>query len=119
MFGPPGHAYGYFIYGMHHCMNVVTEGEGQGATGLLRPLEPVKNILGRISEPGLLCRAITIDKRLNTHDLLSDNFHITTAPKAESFVIGKRPRIGVVYAGAGVNRHLRFYIRGNPFLSRP
>lgn len=119
MFGPPGHAYVYFIYGMHHCMNVVTESEGRGAAVLLRALEPVKNILGRTCGPGLLCRALGIDKRLNTHDLLSDNFHITTSPKAEPFVIEKGPRIGVAYAGAWANRHLRFYIRGNPFISRP
>jgi DNA-3-methyladenine glycosylase len=119
MFGPPGHAYVYFIYGMHYCMNVVTESEGRGAAVLLRALEPVKNILGRTCGPGLLCRALGIDKRLNTHDLLSDNFHITTPPKAEPFVIEKGPRIGVAYAGAWANRPLRFYIHGNPFISRP
>jgi len=118
MFGPPGHAYVYFIYGMHHCMNVVTEGEGRGAAVLLRALEPVKNIGGRTCGPGLLCRAMEIDKRLNAHDLLSDNFHIAAAPKAEPFVIVKRPRIGVAYAGAWAKRHLRFYISGNPFVSR-
>ena len=119
MFGPPGHAYVYFIYGMHHCMNVVTESEGHGAAVLLRALEPVKNVVGRTCGPGLLCRALEIDKRLNAHDLLSDDFHITTSPKAEPFVIVKRPRIGVAYAGVWANRHLRFYIRGNPFVSRP
>lgn len=119
MFGPPGHAYVYFIYGMHHCMNVVTEAEGRGAAVLLRALEPAKNIVGRTCGPGLLCRAMAIDKRLNAHDLRSDNFHITTSPKAEPFVIVKRPRIGVAYAGGWAKRHLRFYIRGNPFISRP
>jgi DNA-3-methyladenine glycosylase len=117
MFGPPGHV--YFIYGMHHCMNVVTESEGRGAAVLLRALEPVKNISGRTCGPGLLCRALGIDKRLNAHDLLSDNFHITYSPNAEPFVIGKGPRIGVAYAGAWANRHLRFYIRDNPSISRP
>jgi DNA-3-methyladenine glycosylase len=119
MFGPPGHAYVYFIYGMHYCMNVVTEGEGRGAAVLLRALEPVKNLVGRTCGPGLLCRAMAIDKRLNADDLLSDSFHITTSPMAEPFVIVKRPRIGVAYAGAWAKRHLRFYIRGNPFISGP
>ena len=62
---------------------------------------------------------MAIDKRLNAHDLRSDNFHITTSPKAKPFVIVKRPRIGVAYAGGWAKRHLRFYIRGNPFISRP
>jgi DNA-3-methyladenine glycosylase len=119
MFGPPGHAYVYFIYGMLHCMNVVTESEGRGAAVLLRAREPVKSILSRTCGPGLLCRALEIDKRLNAHDLLSDNFHITASPKAEPFVIEKGPRIGVAYAGDWANRHLRFYIRGNPCISRP
>lgn len=118
MFGPPGYAYVYFIYGMYHCMNVVTERAGHGAAVLLRALEPVKNLEGRTCGPGLLCRAMAIDQHLNAHDLLSANFHIAASPKAEPFVIAKRPRIGVDYAGQWAKRHLRFYIRGNPFVSR-
>ncbi len=119
MFGPPGYAYVYFIYGMYHCMNVVTERAGHGAAVLLRALEPVKNLEGRTCGPGLLCRAMAIDQRLNAHDLLSANFHIAASPKAEPFVIAKRARIGVYYAEQWAKRHLRFYIRGNPFVSRP
>jgi len=65
MFGPPGHAYVYFIYGMHYCMNVVTEREGRAAAVLLRAVEPVKNLAGRSGGPGLLCRTMKIDRRLN------------------------------------------------------
>ncbi len=119
MFGPPGHAYVYFVYGRHYCMNVVTESETPGAAVLLRALEPVKNTLGRTCGPGLLCRALEIDKCLNAHDLLSDNFYLSTSPRADPFVIMKRPRIGVAYAGGWAKRCLRFYIRGNPFISRP
>ncbi len=118
MFGPPGRAYVYFIYGMYHCMNVVTEREGHASAVLLRAIEPVRNVEGRTSGPGLLCRAMHIDRRLNDHDLLSDDFYIAEPPKARSFVIVKRPRIGVDYAGHWAKRHLRFYIKGNPFVSR-
>jgi DNA-3-methyladenine glycosylase len=119
MFGPPGRAYVYFIYGMHHCMNVVTEREGHASAVLLRALEPVKNVTGRTGGPGLLCRALQIDRRLNAHDLLSDNFFIAAPPKAGPLVIVKRPRVGVDYARHWARRHLRFYIKGNPFVSRP
>src|SRR5690606_3072439 len=58
MFGPPGHAYVYLIYGMHHCMNVVTEPDGTGAAVLLRALEPVANLAVSASGPGRLCKAM-------------------------------------------------------------
>ena len=119
MFGPPGHAYVYFIYGMHHCMNVVTEAEGHASAVLLRAVEPVKNIAGRTCGPGLLCRALRIDRRLNAHDLLSDNFFIARPPGRGPVAIVKRPRVGVDYARHWARRHLRFYIKGNPFVSRP
>ena len=118
MFGPSGYAYVYFIYGKHFCMNVVTEGEGRGAAVLLRALEPVKNLAGRTCGPGLLCRAMAIDKRLNAHDLLSDDFYIAAAPDVGPIMIVKRARIGVAYAGVWAKRQLRFYIRGNAFVSR-
>jgi DNA-3-methyladenine glycosylase len=118
MFGPPGHAYVYLIYGMYHCMNVVTEREGHASAVLLRAIEPVENVKGRTCGPGLLCRAMKIDRQLNAHDLLSDNFYIAAPAKAESFAIVKRPRIGVDYAKHWAKRHLRFYIKDNPFVSR-
>ncbi|MBI3414047.1 MAG: DNA-3-methyladenine glycosylase [Verrucomicrobia bacterium] len=118
MFGPPGHAYVYQIYGMYFCLNVVTEREGHGAAVLLRALEPIKNVEGRTQGPGLLARALAIDKRLNTHDLLSDDFFIAAPPTADPIAIVARPRIGVDYAGHWAKRRLRFYIKGNPFVSR-
>ena len=119
MFGPPGHAYVYFIYGMYHCMNVVTEREGHASAVLLRAIEPVRHVRGRTCGPGLLCRALHIDRRLNAHDLLGDNFYIAVPTKAEPVVIVKRPRVGVDYARHWAKRHLRFYIKNNPFVSRP
>jgi len=119
MFGPPGHAYVYFIYGMYFCMNVVTEQAGHASAVLLRAIEPVKNIKGRTCGPGLLCRAMHIDRRLNGHDLLSDDFYIAAASQVVRFRIVKSPRVGVDYARHWAKRHLRFYIKGNPFVSRP
>ena len=119
MFGPPGHAYVYLIYGVYHCMNVVTEHAGHGAAVLLRAVEPVKNLAGRTQGPGLLCRALDIDRRLNAHDLLSDDFFLAAPDDGEKIRIARGPRIGVDYAGHWAKRRLRFYIKGNPFVSRP
>ena len=118
MFGPPGHAYVYLIYGMYYCMNVVTQAEGKASAVLLRALEPVKNVAGRTQGPGLLCSAMDIDRRLNGHDLLSTNFFIADDGYAVTAAIIKRPRIGVDYAGHWAKRLLRFYLRGNPYVSR-
>ncbi len=117
MFGPPGHAYVYFIYGMYFCMNVVTEREGHASAVLLRALESVKNI-ERANGPGLLCRAMKIDKKLNGRDLLSEDFFIAAPDKSEIFKTVKRPRIGVDYAKHWARRHLRFYIKGNSSVSK-
>lgn len=119
MFGPPGHAYVYMIYGMYYCMNVVTQPEGHASAVLLRAVEPVQNVAGRSQGPGLLCKALHIDKALNGHDLLSDDFYIAAAATAETLAIVKRPRVGVDYAGPWAKRLLRFYIRANPFVSKP
>jgi DNA-3-methyladenine glycosylase len=119
MFGPPGHAYVYFIYGMYFCMNVVTEREGHASAVLLRAIEPVKNVEGRTCGPGLLCRAMKIDRKFNGHDLLSSNFFIAAPSESEIFSTIKRPRVGIDYAKHWAKRHLRFYIKGNPFISRP
>lgn len=118
MYGPPGHAYVYLIYGMHHCMNVVTEPEGHGAAVLLRAVQPIENIEGATNGPGLLCRTLGIDKQLNGHDLLSDDFYIAEPTQAERFDIVARPRIGVGYAGLWADAVLRFYIAGNPYVSK-
>lgn len=119
MFGPPGYAYVYLIYGMHHCMNVVTEREGNGAAVLLRAVEPVKNIKGRTSGPGLLSRAFGITRQLNGHDLLSPDFFVAESGARQEIKIVKRGRVGVDYAGVWAGKLLRFYIRDNPFISRP
>lgn len=118
MFGPPGYAYVYMIYGMYYCMNVVTEREGHASAVLIRAVEPIKNIDTRTQGPGLLCKAMHIDKHLNAHDLLSSNFYIARDNKKTSHTIIARPRIGVDYAGEWAKKPLRFYIKGNRFVSR-
>jgi DNA-3-methyladenine glycosylase len=119
MFGPPGHAYVYLVYGMHCCMNVVTERDGHASAVLLRAVEPVKNLEGSTRGPGRLCRAMEIDRRLNGCDLLGDDFFLVDPGDAAPPRVVERPRVGVDYAGRWAKRHLRFYIRGNPFVSRP
>lgn len=118
MFGPPGYAYVYMIYGMYYCMNVVTEREGHASAVLLRAIEPVKNVNGRTQGPGLLCKSMEIDRRLNAHDLLSNDFYIGDRLNNEQLVIVNRPRVGVAYAKHWQRRLLRFYIKGNPFVSK-
>ena len=119
MFGPPGHAYVYFIYGMYYCMNVVTEPEGHASAVLLRAAEPVENLLGKSNGPGLLCRSMAIDRQQNGCDLLSDDLFITAPDTTETFTFARRPRIGVDYAKHWARRLLRFYIKGNAHISRP
>jgi DNA-3-methyladenine glycosylase len=119
MFGPPGYAYVYLIYGMHHCVNVVTGSEGHGAAVLIRAVEPVLNIHERTSGPGLVCRAMQIDLRLDGCDLLGDRLFIASDEQTPEFSIARSHRIGVGYAGSWARRLLRFSIRNNPFVSRP
>lgn len=119
MFGPPGRAYVYFIYGMYHCLNVVTEPAGHAAAVLIRALEPVAHITGPTNGPGRLCRALGIDRQWNGRDLLGRDFHIAAPDREPPVRIVERPRVGVDYAGHWARRHLRFYIRDNPFVSRP
>lgn len=134
LFGPPGHAYVYLIYGMYHCFNTVT---GNGSGVLLRALEPVRNIEGRTQGPGLLCRSMGIDKShygydltrdrdlardsdlTGDHDLAGPALYVGELPGAPRPAIVSRPRIGVAYAKHWARRKLRFYIRGNAFISKP
>lgn len=119
MFGPPGFAYVYLIYGIHHLINVVTgPGENPSAV-LLRALEPVRNIYDKTRGPGLVCRAMHIDRQMNGSDVTVGSLYFaadSTGP--EGFEITEKPRIGVDYAGTWAKKPLRFYIRDNPFISR-
>lgn len=118
MFGPPGHAYVYLIYGMYHCFNIVTESAGIGAAVLIRAVEPIANITGRTSGPGLLCKSMMMDKTLNGSDLLSENLFIAKSKSIDPGRVVEKPRIGVPYAKEWADKLLRFYIQGNAFISK-
>ncbi|TAM89607.1 MAG: DNA-3-methyladenine glycosylase, partial [Candidimonas sp.] len=119
MFGPPGHVYVYLVYGLHHCMNVVTEPAGIGTAVLLRALEPVMNLSANTNGPGRLCKAMGIDLAHYGHDLCGDTLYIAEPPQAEAFSIVECPRVGVDYAGDDwAHKPLRFYIEGNKFVSK-
>jgi DNA-3-methyladenine glycosylase len=103
---------------MHNCMNIVTEPEGNGAAVLLRAIEPVENVAGNTRGPGLLCKALKIDRSLNGADLCGDELYVARPVRKPCVNIVHRPRIGVDYAGAWAHELLRFYIEGNPWISR-
>ncbi|MGH8202201.1 MAG: DNA-3-methyladenine glycosylase [Steroidobacteraceae bacterium] len=119
MFGPPGHAYVYFIYGFWHCLNVVTAAEGVPHAVLLRALEPVSDLDDKTWGPGLLCRAMHIDKRLNGADLCGNTLWLERPPASSRQLprIARSARIGVDYAGAWARRPWRFYDRDSRYVS--
>jgi len=123
MFGPPGHLYVYLIYGMHHCMNVVTETHGVAGAVLLRAAEPVTGFDGGakrpLTGPGKLCAGLDITRADNGHDLVAGGDFFLADDGARPPKRARSARIGVDYAGAWAARLLRFYVPGNPYVSRP
>jgi DNA-3-methyladenine glycosylase len=119
MYGPPGHGYVYLIYGMYHCLNLVTEAEGFPAAVLIRAVEPHAGITGRTQGPGLVCRAMGIDLALNGADLCTANGSLHVEPRrGPAPPVGVSARVGVEYAGEWARKPWRFYLPGNPFVSR-
>ena len=131
MYGPPGHAYIYFIYGMHHCFNVVTEEEGFPAAVLIRALEPLEGLKwmrryrsGRPDDqltngPGKLCAALAIDRTLNSVDLCTSQvFFIEEGRTIADEEIAASPRIGIKSDEVARSMPWRFYIKGNRCVSR-
>ena len=117
MFGPPGYAYVYFIYGFWNCLNVVTAQEGVPHAVLLRALEPLEGLRDKTWGPGLLCRAMHVDRRLNGVDLLGAQLWIEKPRRAPRVAIGRSARIGVDYAGVWARRPWRFYDRASCYVS--
>jgi len=132
MYGPPGHAYVYFTYGMHWMLNVVTEAEGRPGAVLIRAIEPVEGIEriraarpGRkerewTSGPARLCVALEIDGRLNGTDLVEGgDLVIEPGREVPDGDVRRGPRIGIDYASPRDRRApWRFWVEGNPHVSR-
>ena len=128
MFGPPGHAYIYLIYGTYYCFNVVSGPEGIGEAVLIRALEPLegiekmqrrrgtKDVHNLCSGPGKLVIALGIPRDINFHPLTRRPLYITDLPgKPAPEDIVATPRIGLSVA---CDVKLRFYLKGSRFASR-
>lgn len=125
-----GHAYVYFTYGMHWCLNVVTQESDLAEAVLLRAAEPVRGIeemrrrrpkakkdTDLMSGPGKICMALDIDRRLDGESLRGETLWLTAGgPVLESEIIVS-PRIGVENAGDAAAWPLRFFLRGNRHVS--
>jgi DNA-3-methyladenine glycosylase len=126
-----GHAYVYFTYGMHWCLNVVTQERDLAEAVLLRAAEPVRGIeemrrrrpkakkdTDLMSGPGKICMALDIDKRLDGESLRGESLWLTAAaPLVVESEIAVSTRIGVDNAGESAAWPLRFFLRGNRHVS--
>jgi len=128
MFGPPGHLYVYFTYGMHFCMNVVTGRIGEGSAVLLRAGEPLEGaeVMARrrgtgnprllCAGPARMCRAFGIARAHNGRDLVAgEGMWLERGPAVPAGVVEAGPRVGI---RDGTDRRWRFFLRGDPFVSR-
>ena len=126
MFGPAGRLYVYFTYGLHHCCNIVTGQPGYGSGVLIRALEPLdshqllearRGVSGVniTNGPGKLCQALGIDLNMNGHDLARQPLRLLYAPLIDGEEISSSPRIGISKAR---DIHRRYFIAGNPYVSR-
>jgi DNA-3-methyladenine glycosylase len=126
MWGEGGHAYVYFVYGMHFCMNVVTQREGVPEAVLLRagvPEEPKRRISlkvkrGEASGPAKLCAYLDVTTALSGASLSGPELVLSRGPRT-TFEIVSGPRVGVDYAGDAAAWPLRFAIAGSPAVTRP
>jgi DNA-3-methyladenine glycosylase len=128
IFGPPGYAYVYFIYGMYECLNMVCEPAGTAGCTLIRALEPLdgldwmrrrrpaaRKVEDLASGPGKLTLAMGITRAQNGADLTRGSLVVRRAAEIRKFEIDVGPRVGITKCAA---LPLRFSIRGNPFVSR-
>jgi DNA-3-methyladenine glycosylase len=127
MYGEPGHAYIYFTYGNHYCLNVTTQKAGTPGAVLLRALQPIEGVrlmarfrpnvpdMELTNGPGKLTKALAIDKSLNMQDMTTDGPLFVTDPSGADLEIWCSTRVGI---GEGQDKRWRFYIKGNPYVSR-
>jgi len=116
MFGDAGHLYVYLVYGLHHCLNVVTEGPGRGSAVLLRAAEPLEGLEGRdvCRGPGRLARALGLDLAFDGADLTRGaEVWLERGERPASIAVG--PRVGITKAA---ERPWRYVIEGDPWVSR-
>ena len=120
LYGPPGHAYVYLIYGMYDCFNVVCCGEGKGHAVLVRGVEPVRGIKEgvRTDGPGRLARALGITRKDDTADLV-ESPDLFVAPRTKRPRIAVSARVGVGYAGEIADAPWRFFDAASRHVSRP
>ncbi len=121
MWGPGGHAYVYFVYGMHHCLNVVTKEEGEPEAVLIRAGVPEDDPASRVaSGPAKLCRYLGITTELSG-TLLAGPSLFLFSPSNEFGALPRLvgPRVGVAYAGEAARWPLRFAVAGCPAVTRP
>ncbi len=125
MFGPAGHLYVYFTYGMHYCCNVVAGPAGYGAGALIRAVEPLDRLelfeqrrkatgVNITNGPAKLCQALGIDKAMNGHDLHKSPLKLITGALTPSEQIASSPRIGISRAKQAKRR---YFIVGNRYVS--
>ena len=131
MFGPPGHAYVYLLYGISWALNLVVARENEPHAVLIRALEPVRGLelMARrrnvatdsrtlTNGPGKLTMAMGITGALYGADLCGTVLYLEGCDSPRG-PIGRSPRINVDYAGDWASRPWRFYERGNPYVSVP
>lgn len=119
LYGPPGHAYVFLIYGMYDCFNVVCEPEHSPAAVLVRALEPLPPLEDGTDGPGKLCRALRITRALNGADLVrGSSLYVERRARVRPRIVAT-PRIGVEYAGDWAHKPWRFVDADSPWLSRP
>lgn len=133
MWGPAGHLYVYFTYGMHYCCNVVTRDAGRPEAVLVRALEPLEGMglmrrrrgNGALPDaalcrgPANLCRAMGIDRRADGTDLTRGRIVLLDAPTIAARRVARSPRIGIAYAGTDAALPWRFFVRETAAVSRP
>ncbi len=127
MWGPPGHAYVFRIYGMHDCLNVVTREEGVPEAVLLRAAvpeswwtgEPVaRDEILAASGPGRLCRVLGVDRELSGASLRGPDLELLLPLPGETRPLLVGPRVGVDYAGEAAGWPLRFAVAGCAAVTR-